>query len=159
MLLLMWHWDKPGFPRPGCWSVPHYQASHGLAVASLQKKEGRRPIFYRVNDVNVYLDRQRWGGEGFLAKRMSLRPFLLVFFQVWSFKNARTRKLTVWCSGQRLHALNVFIWSETTTQPTQPSFFLHMSREHKRRAYKISFELNFSLLCNCGSLVDHLPQL
>ena len=101
MLLLMWHWDKPasGFPRPGCWSVPHYQVSHDLAVDRclttrflIAKKEGRRPgIFYHVNDVNVYLGIQRRGG-GVPGQKNELEAFSSCVFPSVEFQKCTKQK-------------------------------------------------------------------
>ena len=48
-----------------------------LIACSMQKQRGRPGPFYHMNDVSVYLGRQR-GGEGFPIERTSLRPYLVV---------------------------------------------------------------------------------
>ena len=61
-------------------SFPGLPIIQFLIACSMQKwrkkGDGRPGPFYHVNDVSVYLGRQK--GEGSPIKRISLRPYLLV---------------------------------------------------------------------------------
>ena len=83
----------PGLPSIEFWSLSVYK-----------NERGRPSLFCHMNNISVYLGRQR--GEGSPIGRMSLRPYR-------SFKRSRSKACTTPGSRQRACAWNTFFPLET----------------------------------------------
>ena len=72
-----------------------------------------------MNDVNVYLGRQREGEErGPLIERICLS--LQCLSKCWSSRYFGSKKLTTCCLGQRMCAFNLLVVDPPSPWPLQP---------------------------------------
>ena len=90
--------------HPLLWSSKYLKPSHHPLI--VHRNGGGRPgRYYNVNDVNVYLDKQREGGV--LHWRNEWKPFLVVSIEVLKFQMfCASGKLIADCLRRRIRVWN-----------------------------------------------------
>ena len=95
----------------GGWSIitlasfPGLPTIQFLITCNMQKQRGRPGIIYHVNDVSVYLGRQR-GGKGSLIERMHFAGAFFVFNQErYAFCFANVQNSSAWGRNYKIRPL------------------------------------------------------
>ena len=103
-------------------------------------EEGRPGVIYHVNDVSVYLGRQR-GGEGSPVKRMSYRPDLTVSApKHWSFECSQSEKRTALLAQNKECVCEMRPFDQ---DPPPPSVYLGRHWCHSHDKWYQAFPLRF----------------
>ena len=93
-----------------------------------------------VNDVSVYLGRQREEGGGVLHRKNELEVFSCNFCpKSWSFEHSRSEKCTALSSKQRTHVRNAFFWSGTPPPSVYLGRHWHYSHDKMDQAFPLYF--------------------